>query len=139
MTLDLRNNVLGDFETMRKCLSIIAPASTFGYFANQSGTTPMMLKTDSGSAKKFKIKLLVDQSTRDAAEVFAMSLSSKGYASLIGTEMGNSRKHREICQLPDGSGYTLVTGVFQTGMPKGTNGKVAINESKDAVVGGVTK
>ena len=32
VTIDLRNNVLGDFETMRKCLSVVAPATTYGYF-----------------------------------------------------------------------------------------------------------
>ena len=117
VTLDLRNNVLGDYETMRKCLSVIAPAGAYGYFSNEKGTAPMIFKTDTGLAKPPKIKLLVDQSTRDAAEVFALSLSSKGYATLSGGEMGNSRKHQEISQLPDGCGYTLVTGLFHAGDP----------------------
>lgn len=120
LTLDLRNNVLGDFETMRKCLSIVAPAATFGYYETSKSGVPEVLKTESGNAKPPKIKLLVDPSTRDAAEVFALSLSSKGYGKLSGSEMGNSRKHHEICQLPDGSGYTLVTGLFKTGAPPTT-------------------
>lgn len=118
LTIDLRNNVLGDYETMRKCLAVVAPAATFGYFENKKNTTPVMLKTDTGIAKAPKIKLLVDTSTRDAAEIFAVALSSKGFATLSGTQMGNSRMHREICQLPDGSGYTLVTGIFKPGEPK---------------------
>jgi carboxyl-terminal processing protease len=117
ITLDLRNNVLGDFETMRKCLTLVAPASTFGYFSNEKKATPVIFKTESGVTKAPKIKLLVDTSTRDAAEVFALSLSSKGYATLSGTEMGNSRRYQEICQLPDGCGYTLTTGVFKAGTP----------------------
>jgi carboxyl-terminal processing protease len=117
ITLDLRNNVLGDFETMRKCLTLVAPASNFGYFSNEKKATPVIFKTETGLAKPLKIKLLVDQSTRDAAEVFALSLSSKGFATLSGTEMGNSRRHQDICQLPDGSGYTLTTGLFKTGAP----------------------
>ena len=115
VTIDLRNNVLGDYETMRKCLSVIAPAGAYGYFSSEKGTTPMIFKTDTGVAKAPKIKLLVDQSTRDAAEVFALSLSTKGYATLSGNQMGNSLKHQEICQLPDGCGYTLVTGTFHAG------------------------
>ncbi len=126
ITIDLRNNVLGDIETMRKCLTVVAPAGNFGYFSNDKKAAPMMLKTDSGTAKPIKIKLLVDQSTRDAAEVFALSLSAKGLASLSGKETGNSRKNHEICQLPDGSGYTLTTGLFKTGsptdVPKGKGG-----------------
>ena len=126
LTIDLRNNVLGDFETMRKCLTVIAPAANYGYFANDKKTVPEIFKTETGLAKPAKIKLLVDLSTRDAAEVFALSLSSKGYASLSGSEMGNSRRHTEISQLPDGCGYTLVTGTFKTNtptdVPKGKGG-----------------
>ncbi|MBS1728990.1 MAG: hypothetical protein JST51_19900 [Armatimonadetes bacterium] len=128
VTIDLRHNVLGDFETMRKCLSVIAPAGAYGYFENHNSSTPIILKTDTGNAKPPKIKLLVDPSTRDAAEVFALALSAKGYASLSGTEMGNSRKHHEICQLADGSGYTLATGLFKTGTPKPSDDKLAAND-----------
>lgn len=117
IALDLRNNVLGDFETMRKCLSILAPAGSYGYFSNEKKATPVIFKIETGNPKPPKIKLIVDQSTRDAAEVFAASLSAKGIASLSGTEMGNSRRHHDIVQLPDGSGYTLTTGVFKTGAP----------------------
>lgn len=141
LTIDLRNNVLGDFETMRQCLAVVAPAGSYGYFANSNGNTPVILKIDSGSTKKPKIKLLVDESTRDAAEVFAMALSGKGYATLSGTAMGNSHKHHEICQLPDGSGYTLVTGVFKTGDPpqEKKTGKLAANESVKDPVGEVSR
>ena len=117
VTLDLRNNVLGDYETMRKCLATVAPAATYGYFSTEKKSPPEIFKTESGIAKPIKLKLLVDQSTRDAAEVFALCLTSKSYATLSGTEMGNSRRHQEICQLPDGSGYTLATGLFKTGAP----------------------
>ena len=89
-----------------------------GYFSNEKKATPVIFKTDSGTAKPPKIKLIVDPSTRDAAEIFALSLSSKGFATLSGSEMGNSRRHHDICQLPDGSGYTLTTGLFKTGAPK---------------------
>lgn len=123
ITLDLRNNVLGDFETMRKCLSVIAPAGNYGYFSNEKKANPLIFKTDTGNAKPPKIKLITDQSTRDAAEVFALCLSSKGFASLSGAEMGNARRRHEICQLPDGSGYTLTTGVFNTGAPTANGGK----------------
>ncbi|MEI7985743.1 MAG: S41 family peptidase [Armatimonadota bacterium] len=118
ITIDLRNNVLGDYETMRKCLSVVAPASTYGYFSNEKKATPVIFKTDTGNSKPPKIKLIVDPSTRDAAEIFALSLSSKGFATLSGSEMGNSRRHHDICQLPDGSGYTLTTGLFRTGAPQ---------------------
>jgi carboxyl-terminal processing protease len=119
-TIDLRNNILGDTETMRKCLALVAPSGTYGFFETKRKTAPVMLKLDSGNPKPPKLKLLVDQSTRDAAEIFAMALSSKGLATLSGGEMGGSFKSKEIAQLPDGSGYAMVTGTFRTGMPKAT-------------------
>lgn len=130
VTLDLRNNIMGDFETMRKCLSVIAPAATYGYFENQNMATPLLLKTSTGNTKKLKVKLVVDPSTRDAAEIFALALSSKGYATLSGSQMGNKHKLRDITQLPDGSGYTLVTGEFKPGNPPKKADKVALNETK---------
>ena len=130
VTLDLRNNVMGDFETMRQCLAVVAPAATYGYFESQNTQTPLLLKTESGNEKRPKIKLLVDQSTRDAAEIFALALSGKGFATLSGSEMGNKHKLRDIGQLPDGSGYTLVTGEFKPGVPPAKNAKVALNESE---------
>ena len=120
VTIDLRNNVLGDFETMRKCLSVVSPAGSFGYISNERKMPPVIVKTETGITNPIKVKLIVDESTRDAAEIFAMALTSKGIATLSGTEMGNNRQHKEITQLPDGSGYTLTTGVFKTGTPPPT-------------------
>lgn len=119
VTLDLRNNIFGDQETMRKCLAVIGPAGTYGMFENQRKSTPTLLTIQTGNPKPPKVKLLVDVSTRDAAEMFALALTSKGIATLSGTEMGNSRKLREITQLPDGSGYTMVIGTFKAGEAKG--------------------
>jgi C-terminal processing protease CtpA/Prc len=117
ITLDLRNNVLGDLESMKRCLSVIAPAGVYGYYENEKGGVPSILKTDKGATKRFAIKLLVDASTRDAAEIFANALASKGLATLSGGATGDAMKQKEITQLPDGSGYTMVTGKFFTGVP----------------------
>ena len=116
VTLDLRNNVLGDFETMRKCLALVAPSGKYGYF--ETSKTPSLLSVENGNPKPPKVKLLVDSSTRDAAEIFAVALSSTGKATLSGGAMGDKLKQRDIGQLPDGSGYCVVTGLYKTGAPK---------------------
>lgn len=121
ITLDLRNNVLGDMETMRRCLALIAPAGQLGYFKNErKASTPVELTISKGNPTPPKVKLIVDQSTRDAAEIFALALQSKGIATLSGTDMGNSRKLKDVVQLPDGSGYTLNIGTFTPGKPPAT-------------------
>jgi C-terminal processing protease CtpA/Prc len=132
ISIDLRNNVLGDMETMRRCLALVAPAGRFGYFKNErKASTPVELTISKGNPTPPKIKLIVDQSTRDAAEIFALALQSKGIATLSGTDMGNSRKLKDVVQLPDGSGYTLNIGTFTPGNPPAT--KVAQAKEKAQV------
>lgn len=132
ISIDLRNNVLGDMETMRRCLALVAPAGRFGYFKNdRKASTPVELTISKGNPTPPKIKLIVDQSTRDAAEIFALALQSKGIATLSGTDMGNSRKLKDVVQLPDASGYTLNIGTFTPGNPPAT--KVAQAKEKAQV------
>lgn len=118
VTIDLRNNVLGDIETMRKCLEVVAPPGNYGQFVNQRKGKPVPLEAKVGNPKPPKIKLLVDESTRDAAEIFAVALSGKANATLSGGETGGSTKLKEVSQLPDGSGYVLTTGSFQLSASK---------------------
>jgi carboxyl-terminal processing protease len=131
VTLDLRNNVLGDMETMRRCLALVAPAGRYGYFKNdRKAATPVELSISKGNPTPPKIKLIVDQSTRDAAEIFALALQGKGLATLSGTDMGNSRKLKDVVQLPDGSGYTLNIGTFTPGKPPTTKVAQAKEEAQ---------
>jgi len=118
VTIDLRNNTLGDFGVMRKCLAELAPAGNYGYEATDRNTTakPTPLTVVNGNSKPPKITVLTDRTTRGAAEVLALALSSKGVAKLSGNETGGSREVFDVVQLPDGSGYTLVTSRYRTQM-----------------------
>ncbi|AIE83495.1 S41 family peptidase [Fimbriimonas ginsengisoli] len=113
VTLDLRNNTLGDFSAMRQCLAVLAPAGQYGVLTtNRSDkTTPFAI--GQGNANPPKITLITDRTTRGAAEIFALALSSKGLAKLSGSETGGDRDIYDIVELPDGTGYTLVTSHFK--------------------------
>ncbi len=113
VTLDLRNNVLGEVSVMRDCLATIAPAGTYGGFINQRGTKPTPLTLTKGVSSHPKIHLITDFSTRGAAEMFALALTSNGLATMT-QPTGNQRKLIDIIKLPDGSGYTLATGEYRT-------------------------
>ncbi|MDR3692803.1 MAG: PDZ domain-containing protein [Fimbriimonas sp.] len=113
VTIDLRNNTLGDVQSMKNCLEVIAPKGHYGYFVTQRHDTPTPLTVTNGNAHPPKIKLLTDQSTRGMAEAFAEALSSRGLATLSSGSMGGDTSSRQIIQLPDGSGYTLVTSAYQ--------------------------
>jgi C-terminal processing protease CtpA/Prc len=73
-----------------------------------------------GNPNPPKLTLLVDASTRGAAEIFALALSKFAGATLSGASTGHERSVLETVPLPDGSGYCLVTGeyVVSTGATK---------------------
>lgn len=113
ITLDLRNNVNGDFETMKQVLAVLAPTGEYGTLAKLDRPGGASLKVAKGNPKPPKMTLLVDSSTRGAAEILALALSSKGLAKLTGGETGGDRSVIEVVSLPDGSGYTLVTALYK--------------------------
>jgi carboxyl-terminal processing protease len=114
VTIDLRNNTLGDFGVMRQCIAAVAPTGVYGFESNDRGGKPTPLKVSEGNPNPPKITLLTDRSTRGPAEIFALALSSRGIAKLSGEDTGGGRDVYEIVQLPDGSGYTLATSRYRT-------------------------
>lgn len=111
--IDLRNNVRGDFESMRACLAAVAPAGSYGYIADDRNKAhPRILSVRDGNSHPVKLTLLVDRSTGGAAEIFAESLAAKGLAKIEGGPMAGDRTIVEVFELPEGCGYTLQTGVF---------------------------
>jgi len=113
VTLDLRNNTLGDLASMKQCLEVLVPKGNYGDFVTFRHESPTPLVVHNGNSKPPKITLITDKSTRGIAEIFALALSSRGYASLTGESTGGDRDNRSIVKLPDGSGYTLVTSVYK--------------------------
>ena len=71
------------------------------------------LTVKSGNQHPPSIELVVDGTTRGAAEIFALALSSHHLAKLDGAETGGDRSVEQIVELPDGSGYTLKTGSYR--------------------------
>lgn len=113
LTLDLRHNVNGDFNAMRDVLSLLAPTGKYGVLATDKKETPLQLSITKGNPNPPKLTLLVDQTTAGSAEILALALSSKGLATVKGSRMSSDRSVKQVVQLPDGSGYTLVTANYQ--------------------------
>ncbi len=113
VTFDLRHNVNGDFNVMRECLALVAPSGKYGTLSTDKKEKPSLLAIEKGVSNPLQITLLVDQTTGGAAEIFALALSSKARAKLSGSPMAGDRAIRQVVQLPDGTGYTLVTAVYK--------------------------
>lgn len=112
-TIDLRNSTQGDFGTLKAVLELVAPKGPYGSLSTQKGGQPRPLSVTAGSSAAPKLTLLVDRSTSGAAEAFALAMSSRAGARLKGSAMAGSPAWIEPMILPDGSGYTLTTGVFR--------------------------
>lgn len=128
VTIDLRQNVLGDFGAMRQCLAVVAPTGVYGALTHERKGGESVLKVADGNPKPPKLTLLTDGTTRGAAEVFALALSSRGIAKLSGTPTGGDRTFFDVIQLPDGAGYTLATAEYKP--------QVSVGKSAVAVKGG---
>lgn len=123
VTIDLRQNVLGDFGAMRQLLAVVAPAGVYGALTHEKKGGESILKVTNGNPNPPKLTLLTDGTTRGAAEVFALALSSRGIAKLSGSPTGGDRTFYDVIQLPDGAGYTLATAEYR---PQTSTGKVAV-------------
>jgi carboxyl-terminal processing protease len=113
ITLDLRNNVLGDFDVMKQCLSVLAPKGEYGRVFSVHNPRGLPIVVKAGNTHPLAINLVVDRTTRGAAEILALALSSHHLAKLTGSEMGGDRSVEQVVELPDGSGYTLKTGTYR--------------------------
>lgn len=116
-TLDLRNNVEGDFDAMMACLDVVASNGTYGYLVTQKAEKPSELILSHGTQHPLKLTLLVDGTTRGAAEIFATALSSHGLAKLRGGDMAGNAYLVKWYTLADGAGYSLVTAAYQPNKP----------------------
>ena len=113
MTLDLRNSTLGDYGAMRECLELILPRGTFGTVARSQVGQSRRLEIKTGAVSAIKVNLIVDGSTRGAAQGFAHALVDAGVAKVTGGDLTDETPWIETILLPDGSGYTLRTGDFK--------------------------
>ena len=125
VTLDLRDNVDGDFESMRRTLAVLAPNGVYGAITTERKESPLPLTVTNGNPRPPKTTILVDRTTRGPAAILARALAAKGLAALKGGPTGADLAVREVIALPDGSGYTLVTGEYR---PAATPTKVALAE-----------
>jgi C-terminal processing protease CtpA/Prc len=109
VTLDFRNSTQGNFSELQKLIDLLLPAGPVGKVASDKGTEVAVLKSAGKGVKVGPITLLVDQSTRGAAEVLANLLRNAGLGVLQGVPAGEDQWMKTVA-LPDGSGYTLPTG-----------------------------
>jgi len=116
-TIDLRNNVDGDYDTMVDCLNAVAPSGDYGYIDTHRNEKPTVLKVAEGTKEHLRLTLIVGRTTRGAAEIFAQALASRGIAKIVGGPTAGDPHVVRWFKLPDGAGYTLVTGTYSSTTP----------------------
>lgn len=119
IVLDLRNSGSGNFNEIKELLEVLGPAGEYGSLQSERPGNSLKITTKAGPTTPVPLTFIVDKSTRGAAEILALALSGRGYAKLRGSEMSGTRLWINTYSLPDGSGYTLATGIFRPNLKKG--------------------
>jgi len=111
LALDLRNSFAGDTETMLRCLEVVLPPGDVGSVRDRKGgkATALPIK---GKGAGVALTLIVDESTRGAAAVFAQVAQAHG-AKVQGKINPDDAVFTASHRLSDGSGYTLVYGQYE--------------------------
>lgn len=110
ITIDLRNNANGLHDPMQKCLELLAPKGSYGQLKLANRSLPFEVKN--GNSQPPQISLLVDESTRGVAEVFAQVLVKAGVAKLTGGKMAGHMVLVDDCPLPEGAGFSLAVASY---------------------------
>lgn len=114
VTIDLRSQPPGYFDSMMACLKVIAASGNYGVIATcRKGQHPTPFTISGGNPNPPRVTLIVDKSVRGAAAIFALALSSHAGAKLQGSEVSDDHTKTVVEGLSDGSGFTLVTGEYQ--------------------------
>lgn len=116
--IDLRHNVTGDYEVMRKCLVAVLPAGTYGYLTNLRDQHPKPFLIGKGVTRMPELNLVVDRTTLGPARTFATILKKYAKARITGDLPAGDTTVMKVVSLPDGSGYTLMTAVYRADPPK---------------------
>lgn len=111
--LDLRQSTLGDYDAMKECLKLFGEDVTWGQIVTEKAGTKHVLRTK-GETKWKQVKLFVDKTTVGMAALFAQALSMAGKATVTGELTTAKPIVLALNKLPDGSGFTLPIGLFET-------------------------
>ncbi len=108
--LDLTTNFGGDPREVLAVLQLLAPGQDLGAITNQGGRQLKELKT-TGESKPIAFKVRANKNLHGAQAILARALVKAG-ATLEG-QLPDAPDHWiEAFTLADGSGYTLVTGLY---------------------------
>ncbi len=110
-TLDLRNSGPGDLDTMTRLLSDLLPSGVYGQIVREKGDAKDFRVEGKGAGDK-RFTLITDRSTTGVSAIFAHALVGAGLATVEG-KLPPDPKWIQVQRMPDGSGYTLNTGIFR--------------------------
>jgi C-terminal processing protease CtpA/Prc len=111
VTLDFRYGMAADSRELEKLLAVLAPGTDFWALVNDRRVPVRKLQTE-GTPREGKVRILVDKNTRGLLAIVATALADVGKATLEGELPKGPYRFVEAFQLMDGSGYTLVTGLY---------------------------
>jgi carboxyl-terminal processing protease len=150
LIVDLRNNAGGPvtgrdngaYGSALALLSKLSPSGQIGTLI-RAGNKQEPINLTGGTAKSYKISVLVNGGTSNLAELVASGLKDKAGAKIVGSSTFGDSVYQKLVELQKGSGMTITAGKILTAhgvdfTSKGLQPDVAVTgggpQSSDAVV-----
>ncbi|MCB0826743.1 MAG: PDZ domain-containing protein [Armatimonadetes bacterium] len=115
---DLRNSTLGDVTEMKNILAMFLGEQEVGSIVSDKPIKRTPVTITGRKSEDSSIHLIVDDTVRGAARIFTQVMVGSGMATVEFADgskgdLSEPAKWIEVFDLPDGSGYTLRTGIFE--------------------------
>lgn len=111
--LDLRQSGPGDYRELKSVLELFLPAGTYGALVRTANKPNEALTLKAGVKREDPVELVVDETTVGPARLFARVMMDHYPNIKVTGNLGNAPAvWQDLVALPDGSGYTLVTGHY---------------------------
>lgn len=109
---DLRDNPGGLFEEMAQLLDYLLPDGNLYSTVNRDGDKTVV-KSDK-VCLKYKMAVLVNESTYSAAEFFAAAIQEYNWGSVVGTQTSGKARSQITVELSNGDALRISTGKYLT-------------------------
>lgn len=111
--MDLRQSGPGDYRELKPVLELFLPAGTYGALVRTANKPSEPLTLKGGVKRQDPVELIVDETTTGPARLFARVMMDHYPNIKVTGNLGTAPAvWQDMVALPDGSGYTLVTGHY---------------------------
>ncbi len=118
LIIDVRDNSTGtSLGNVLNAIDTLAPSGSMGYQIADSGEEILLGISDEENSVSVPISIIVNENTKQGAELFALSVKELNGAQIVGTTTaGEGTVQSSPIALSDGSALSYTVGILQSGL-----------------------